>query len=78
MDKPGFNVKELPSGDLMIGIHPDTFNPQAKQYTSENGWVNIIIKKNDEPRNGYTHRGNFVRPKGKSFTDGITESMEKK
>lgn len=77
MDKPGFNVKSLPSGDLSIGIHLDTFNNSAKNFTSENGWVNITITKNDEPRQGYTHRGKFSTPK-KSHTEKLSESLEKK
>lgn len=78
MDKPGFNVKELPGGYLVIGLHLETLNKSSLPYLSESGWVNIEITKNDVPKGekGYTHRGRFV--KSKSFTEKVVESIEKK
>jgi hypothetical protein len=61
LKKIGVNVRTQPNGDILIGIHPKTFNEAIEGKLSAAGWANVLLKQRDEPSpEGYSHKPYLV------------------
>lgn len=55
MQTPGTNIRER-EGEIMLGIHTETFIQHLRQNTDDKGWSNFIVKKRIFPsKHGHTH-----------------------